>query len=338
MRRFHYWPTLVMVGLFPAACYLVRIRPASLSFLPGFLVVWVLLSLPWALCLYLLGVPNACKRLLGRPPDILKICRRIGNMVAIWAYLALGILVGIYYGALVVSVRGYNLYDAAFAKIDSFLLLGHSVIGISHHATALVPAAECIYLAMFGIMGAGVMLLCLSDQCPAAFEMASRIIVAYILSTICFALWPSAGPFSLCTDHLSHFPQHSVSLPIQQRALSSAARLWRHKGVVTVPLAYFISFPAMHLTQPLIVAWFLRRWKRASAIIVSYCILLVPAILILEWHYFADIIGGMFVAVLSVVVVEGYPGFVVGRKLQEGRRLVAGVSYVSKKSVPGPIT
>jgi hypothetical protein len=328
-----------MVALFPAACYLVRIRPAGPSFLPGFLVVWFLLSLPWAIFLYLFGVPGACDRLLGRLPDVPKSWKRlIGSAVAIWAYLALGVLVGIYYGAVVVSVRGYDLYDVAFARIDSVVLFGHSVIGISHGATALVPAAECIYLAMFGIMGAGVILLCLSDQCPMAFEMSSSIIVAYILSAICFALWPSAGPFSLCSDHLSHFPHHSVSLPIQQRALSSAARLWQHKGVVTVPLAYFFSFPAMHLAQPLIVAWFVRRWKRASALIVIYCTLLIPAILVLEWHYFADIIGGIVVAVLSVVLVEGYPGFVLSRKLQEGRPLVAGTFLVSETNVRGPLT
>src|SRR5271167_4426074 len=290
MRRFHYWPTLLMAALFPAACYLVRIRPARPSFLPGFLIVWFLLSLPWTIFLYLFGVPGACGRLLRRLPNAPENWMRlIGSTVAVWAYLASGILIGIYYGAVVVSVRGYNLYDVAFAKVDSVLLFGHSVIGISHSATALVPAAEYIYLAMFGIVGAGVILLCLSGQAQAAFEMASSIIGAYIISTICFALWPSAGPFSLCPDHLSHFSHQSVSLPIQERALSSAARLWQHKGVVTVPLAYFISFPAMHLTQPLIVAWFLRRWKRVSAIIVIYCMLLIPAILILEWHYFADI-------------------------------------------------
>jgi hypothetical protein len=65
---------------------------------------------------------------------------------AIWAYLACGILFRIYYGAVVVSVQGCNLCDVAFSKIDSVLLFGHSVIEISHRATALIPCAEFIYL------------------------------------------------------------------------------------------------------------------------------------------------------------------------------------------------
>src|SRR5271167_761719 len=137
MTKLHYWPTVVMVALFPAACGVGRIRPASPSFVPGFLLAWFLLSLPWIALLYLLGVPGAWARLLRRSPDVRKNwARLVGSTVAIWAYLALGILVGIYYGAVVVSVRGYNLYDAALAKVDSVLLFGHSVIEISHRATA----------------------------------------------------------------------------------------------------------------------------------------------------------------------------------------------------------
>ena len=274
MTKLHYWPTVVLVALFPAACYLARIRPANPSFVPGFLLVWFLLSLPWAAFLYLFGVPGACSQLMGPSPNLPRNWKQMAvGAVAVWAYLALGILVGIYYGAMVVSVRGYNLYDAALAKVDSVLLFGHSVIGISHRATALIPGSEVIYLAMFGIMGAGVMLLCLSGQAEAGFEMSSSIIVAYILSITCFAIWPSAGPFSLCADHLSHFPHGSLSLFAQQHALSSAAKLWRHEGVSTVPLAYFISFPAMHVTQPLIVAWHLRRGSacRPSSLFTACC-------------------------------------------------------------------
>lgn len=308
MTKFHYWPTVVMVALFPAACYLARIRPANLSFVPGFLLVWFLLSLPWAAFLFLFGVPGACSQLLRPSPNLPKNWKQMAaSTIAVWAYLALGILIGIYYGAIVVSARGYNLYDAVLAKADAVLLFGHSVIGISHRATTLIPVAEFIYLAMFGIMGAGMMLLCLSGQVEAAFEMSSSIIVAYILSTTCFAIWPSAGPFSSCADHLSHFSHGSLSLLAQQRALSSAAKLWRHEGVVTVPLAYFISFPAMHVTQPLIVAWFLRRWKRMQATIIIYCMLLVPSILVLEWHYFADILGGIAVAAVSIFLVTVNP-------------------------------
>jgi hypothetical protein len=49
----------------------------------------------------------------------------------------------------------------------------------------------------------------------------------------------------------------------------------------------------MHIAQPIIAAWSLRRWPRASALAFAYCALLVPCILILEWHYFVDILSGM---------------------------------------------
>ena len=67
---------------------------------------------------------------------------------------------------------------------------------------------------------------------------------------------------------------------------------------------YFISFPALHITIPLIVAWFLRKWKILSMIMVAYTALLVPAILILEWHYFADILGGVAIAGLAIAITH----------------------------------
>ena len=56
----------------------------------------------------------------------------------------------------------------------------------------------------------------------------------------------------------------------------------------------------MHIAQPLVVLWFLRRWKRIAYTLVAYDIVLVPAILLLEWHYLTDVIGGMIVAGIAI--------------------------------------
>jgi len=70
---------------------------------------------------------------------------------------------------------------------------------------------------------------------------------------------------------------------------------------------YFISFPALHITIPLIVAWFLREWKGLTIIILTYMALLIPAIVILEWHYFVDILGGIVVAGLAILIAGKRP-------------------------------
>jgi PAP2 superfamily len=59
----------------------------------------------------------------------------------------------------------------------------------------------------------------------------------------------------------------------------------------------------MHIAQPLIVMWFLRRWKRIVIALCAYDVLLIVAILFLEWHYLVDILAGMLVAVAAIAII-----------------------------------
>jgi hypothetical protein len=337
-----YAPVLLMAALFVPACRWVHIRPTAPDRIAGYLFAWFVGSVMRAALLYQIGVSGAWPDLRRNPRRFLYaipmfvllllvfgwwrfvgvsiICvailefyhrrgswKQFGQIVGVWVYLAVGIVLAIEFQAVVVCVRGYDIYDRALLKIDSVLLLGGSVSAISHSAAALFPAAEVLYYYMFAIIGVGIIFLCLAGEPATALRMSNGILVAYICSTVCFAIWPSAGPFSLCIDHLAHFPRQSITLPQQQFALASAAALWRHRGNVADPAMYFISFPAMHVTIPLIVIWFLRRWRRVAIILLAYTVLLVPAILILEWHYFVDILGGLGVAAVAVWLIHLSP-------------------------------
>jgi membrane-associated phospholipid phosphatase len=88
----------------------------------------------------------------------------------------------------------------------------------------------------------------------------------------------------------------------------NATTLYHHSGWITPPRAYYVAFPSMHVAQPLIAAWFLRRWRAVFAIIAGYCALLVASIVILQWHYAVDIPGGLAVAALAIAVVSAGAG------------------------------
>jgi hypothetical protein len=327
-----------MVVLFLPASRWARIRPVIPPDVLGYLFVWVLGSIVLSALLYQIGFSGAWgalrhngKRFFYAIPmfatlfafftwkqfvaaSILGVAilefyyrngtrKQVVKIVGVWAYLIGGIIVAIEFQAIVVRLRGFNTYDATLSRMDSILLLGGSVSGFSHSATTLIPIAEAIYYHMFAVIGIGIIFLCLSDSAVNALKMSNCILIAYILATVCFALWPSAGPFSLCSDHATHFPG-TITLAEQEFALHSASALSPYSGTVANPSEYFISFPAMHVTIPLIVAWFLRKWKRVLIIVLSYTVLLVPAILILEWHYFSDILGGVGIALLAIWFVE----------------------------------
>ena len=46
----------------------------------------------------------------------------------------------------------------------------------------------------------------------------------------------------------------------------------------------------------------LRKWHRMAVILMAYDLLLVTAIVALEWHYLVDLVGGVVVAILAVQV------------------------------------
>jgi hypothetical protein len=111
------------------------------------------------------------------------------------------------------------------------------------------------------------------------------------------------GPFYTCPDHFLHFPQSLKSFGFQQNLIANAKLLAsQSKGLSQVNTDFFIAFPSLHIADPLIVLWFLRPWKRMVYCLLIYDLLLIPSILLLEWHYAVDLIGGVAVATIAVLL------------------------------------
>ena len=83
--------------------------------------------------------------------------------------------------------------------------------------------------------------------------------------------------------------------------------LWNHLPVTRISTDYLIAFPCMHIAQPLIVLWFLRRWRRMLIVLCAYDCLLIVSILLLEWHYLVDVIGGILVAGIAIASTDILP-------------------------------
>jgi membrane-associated phospholipid phosphatase len=136
-----------------------------------------------------------------------------------------------------------------------------------------------------------------------AFQFSGAILTAYFLSLVIFTILPAQGPFIDAS-----LPPNTITASIQHSSLNNATILYHHRGWIDPPRAYYVAFPSMHLAQPLIAAWFLRRWRGVSAIVCAFCALLAVAIVILRWHYLVDIVGGLVVAVLAVWIVSPIMG------------------------------
>ena len=336
MSKLHYWLTASLALLLLPVCHATKLRFEMPSYLPDFLLGWALQSIIWAGVLYQFGMPGAFSELRGNWRRfliaagipvllvslfgfraaglvsivglvILEFYYRGGNWNSVasalipWAYLAAGIQLAFFYNSAIVSVRPFNLYDTSFLRLDA--MAGISVANISHAASAFYAPAEMVYYAIGGVMGAALLFLCLAGDRRAALQMSGAILTAYYLSLAIFYLWPSHGPYSLAP---TGFPPQMITEMVQRASYANAAALYRHRTWMSPALGYFVAFPSMHVAQPFIAGWFLRRWRRVSMLVFGYCGLLVPAIVILQWHYFVDIVAGLVIAGLAILMAEGW--------------------------------
>jgi len=221
-------------------------------------------------------------------------------------YLFGGFLLVFAYNDIILSVRFFAAYDPAFGAIDKWLLHGSSVARLSHWATRVFPVyffrfLEFIYFGMFAQVGAALVLSGLAHGRREGLKFVGAILTAYYLALLLFFFWPSQGPYYLSVTHV---PEALQTYVIQKQSIANSQALWAHANLARISTDYYIAFPCMHIAQPLIVIWFLRRWKRMITIMLVYDVLLVATILLLEWHYVIDIIAGGLVAALAVAAVD----------------------------------
>jgi hypothetical protein len=225
-------------------------------------------------------------------------------------YLFAGFLLIFAYNDIIVSVRFYGATDVAFNAMDKWLLRGRSVSDLCHWAVRRSPVSffhflEFIYFGMFSQIGAALILSAVYSGKNRALRFVGTILTAYYLALILFFLWPSQGPYYLCPTHFSEFPRSLKAYAAQEASIANSQALWNHSRIRQISTDYYIAFPCMHIAQPLVVMWFLRRWRRMLAVLAIYDVLLLGAIVLLEWHYVVDIFGGVVVAGIAIAAVDG---------------------------------
>jgi hypothetical protein len=236
------------------------------------------------------------------------------TLLAVFApacYLFAGFLLIFAYNDIILSLRFYGAADAMFSSMDKWMLHGASVSSLCHWAVNALPASffnilEFIYFGMFAQIGAALLLTSLYYGRSQGLRFVGAILTGYFLALLLFYLWPSQGPYYLCPIHFSDFPHWLQTYAIQKQSIVNSQALWDHKLLRRISTDYYIAFPCMHIVQPLIAIWFLRRWKRIVIVLAAYDVLLIAAIILLEWHYLVDIVGGVLVAAVAIAALDGH--------------------------------
>ncbi|HEY6372424.1 MAG TPA: phosphatase PAP2 family protein [Candidatus Sulfotelmatobacter sp.] len=298
-------PREQVVGPFLTRCRRNRLRIIVLFFffaILGWLTTW-----PRAL---VVGVDAVALLELVNRQKSRELRHAAASAVAPAVYLFFGFLMVLAYNCAVVSMRFNFATDPALAAIDRWLLSGHSVSEFAHWSLQIFSISffkvlEFIYFGMFPQIGAALVLVALCDGRARAWQFVGTILVSYYLALALFYIWPSQGPYYLCPAHFSRFPDSLQVYNLQKTLIRDALALWRHDPISRISTDYFIALPCMHIAQPMVVIWFLRRWRRIALALAIYDALLIAAVLMLEQHYVIDIIAGFLVAGLAIAINGG---------------------------------
>ncbi len=223
------------------------------------------------------------------------------------AYFFFGFLMVLAYNCVIVASRFNPASDPALAAVDRWMMHGYSVWDFTHWAVHTLPvsffrAMEFIYFGMFPQIGATIILLAVCDGRARALQFIGSILLAYYMALAIFYIWPAQGPYYL---HPSGLPSSLRCYTVQTTLVSRALALHQHVPIHRISTDYFIEMPCMHIVQPLIVLWFLRRWRGGVMALAAYDAILVVAILVLEMHYLIDILAGLAVAAAAISIAAG---------------------------------
>ncbi len=231
-------------------------------------------------------------------------------------YFLLGFTLVMLWNDVIASFRYFASADGFAASVDRFLLAGYSVPRFSawwsRYPSALA-FLEYVYFFMFNVMGAVLVLLAIDGGLGRALRAVGIILLAYTASLACYMIWPAHGPYFGDPHHFEVFPRTLASYGIQLRMLEQGELLWNHADMLPIRGNYFIGFPCMHIVQPLIAVHFMRHRPRLCRFLIAYTLILVIAILALDWHYLVDVIGGVPLAWLALRALGEHPFRAAGR-------------------------
>jgi hypothetical protein len=225
-------------------------------------------------------------------------------------YFFLGVLLVYSLNHVIAAIEFAGAYDEKFNRAD-LLLFGTTASAVSgwmvaHLAPSFFWWMEFAYRSLYAQIGAALVITASLSGRGYALRYVRTLLIAYCLALLAFFLWPSIGPFSA----RNHIPSRSFpsTYQTQETIVIKARLLWAHNrtaAIETVNLAdYYIGFPSMHIAMPLIAIWFLRKWRRIALILLAFDAVMLVSIIALEWHYFVDLLGGVIVAILSIVLTR----------------------------------
>ena len=222
------------------------------------------------------------------------------------AYLFVTFVIVFGYNDIIALRRYTGSWEYTLNRADAFIMGGHTVSPWAHSVVLrwphLISALQVIYFGMFTQVAATIVILAWKQGRLRALSFVGSAVTAYYIALVIFYWIPATGPYALFCEKVT-VPTAGVAVYEIQGALIEVLNQLRGSHSKSfIGMDYFVALPSMHIVLPLIVLWYLRKWRRVAAALIAYDFLMVPAILILEWHYVVDLLAAIPVAALAIAI------------------------------------
>ena len=227
------------------------------------------------------------------------------------AYMFAGLTLVVVYNDIIVADRFPLSYDGFLLRADALILAGRSVSSIAHALWAILPPRcliflDYVYFQMFAVVGAGLLVSAYASY-KRGMQFVGACLTAYYMALLIFFLWPSYGPYVYCSAHAAQLPAYLTTYGFQTSGMRSLLAISQHKSRY-LGSGYYIAFPALHVGLPVITMWMMRGWRPVFWLLAVYNLIVILAIVTLEWHYATDLFGGAAVGMLALAIMAGDSG------------------------------
>lgn len=173
-----------------------------------------------------------------------------------------------------------------------------------------VRALDDFYLRIFDQMATVSLFLIGAGKRSERIVFQSALALCYLFGAVSYFILPGFGPAFFDPDAYAFLQGHGLWAPVVQEALA-ANSLSVTTGTVSAlpPYQFLACMPSLHMTHELVMLYYARHDRAFFSAKLVGVLLSAVAVIVLGWHYWIDIFGGVGLALGCVFIAERARGW-----------------------------